>query len=232
MNKSEAKALMTKYLLPTIEKYGYKERKMKSSDFSFVKKRPMGEDEIIGGFMDYNPIQRIIYSFSKRQKPVIDVLLHLQDKGVNLSPPIGKPTGTIGFSYNTINNINSMVYLPDMRTENDVEQCVSKMTNFMEETAFPLLDKFEDIREIDRVLNGEEPWIFDWQKPYVLGGNFQLKRLIFAKLAGQGNYDRIFEFVRREFISHFDGPDGEGYKMQMGQIEELNKLLVDVKPLY
>jgi hypothetical protein len=232
MNKPEAKQLMTKYLLPEIEKYGYSERKGNSSDFNFIRKTAMGEDVILGGFTDYNPMQRIIYSFSKRYKTVIDILLRLQTSGIKLAPSIGKNTDVIGLSYCTIHGILKDTELPNMQTEQEVRECVGRMVSFMKETAFPLMEKFEDLREIDQIINGEEPWTTDYPKPYRFGGSFYLKRLIIARLASTASYDRILDFVRKDFNAQLDGEYGQSFRKLLIEVEGLDKLLAGVKPLY
>ena len=223
---------MTKYLLPAIERRGYAERKLKSSDFNFVKKTATGEDVIVGGFTDFNPRQKIIYSFMKRHKTILAILLQLQKNGAKLTPPIGKNTGTIGFSYCTIHDIRKDTELTTMQTEEEVKQRVGSMVSFMEETAFPLMDKFEDLREQDRIINGEDPWQMDGLKPYPLGGNFHLKRLIIARLAGLGSYERILDFVREDYTSRFNGEYGHSFRVALDEVEELNRVLAGVKPLY
>ena len=232
MNKSEAKELMTKHLLPIIKKYGYQEKKIRSSDFSFVRNTPMGVDEIMGGFNDYNPVQKILYSLQKCYTPVNDILLLLQAGGITLNPKVTKNSATIGFSYSTLNDIRKDTYLPEMQTEEEVLSNVNMMVAFFEGTAFPLLDKFEDLREIDRIINGEDLWTTDWLKPYRFGLYFYLNRLIIARLAGLGNYDRVLEFLRKEYGSHVNDKDGSAFRAILHEIEALNKLLADVKPLY
>jgi len=224
--------LMTKHLLPAIEKFGYAERKLRSSDFNFVKKTAMGEDLIVGGFTDYNPLQKIVYSFMKRQKAILDILLQLQKNCVMFTPEIGKNTATIGFSYPTIHGILKDSVMPNMQTEAEVQECVTSMIGFMKETAFPLLDKFEDLRELDRIINSEVPWTSDYPQPYRFGGSFHLKRLIIAKLAGLGTYDLILDFTRKDFTSQFDGQYGQSFRKALVEVEALDKLLADVKPLY
>ncbi|MFD2918882.1 hypothetical protein ACFS6H_04110 [Terrimonas rubra] len=231
MNKTEARQLMMKYLIPRIEQYGFKERG-KATDFQIVRKVDCGEDVINGGLTDYNPEQQIIYNFYKRHKSIIELLMALEKKGISLSPPISKHTGTIGFSYETINGILQIGYLPTMKTEHDVEKCVGLITDFMETTAIPLLDKFEDLREIDRMINGKTPWETDADKPYRFGGNFHLKRLIVSKLAGLGTYDRTLNFIRENYTSHFNDKYGDDYKQALQHVEELNNILEGVMPIY
>jgi hypothetical protein len=122
MTVVETRQLMAKYLLPSIVPFGFSEKKGKSPDFEFVRKTSTGEDVILGGFTDYNPVQQIIYSLSIRNKHVNEILLKLQDTGIKLIPKIAKATDTIGFSYSSLNGLNHFDYLPDIRREDDVKK--------------------------------------------------------------------------------------------------------------
>lgn len=194
MNKTEAKMLLMKYLIPGISKYGFKERG-RGTEFQIVRKTGYGEDVINGVFTDYNPRQQIIFNCYKRDKRIISILELLEARGIKLSPPISKHSGTIGFSYESLNNHPVIGYLPIMAKESDVEQCAGRMVDLIESYALPLFDKFEDLREIDSIINGETPWQTDWRMPYVFGGYFNLIRLIVAKLSGNSGYLDLIEFT-------------------------------------
>jgi hypothetical protein len=105
------------------------------------------------------------------------------------------------------------------------------MTDFLLNSAVPIVNKLNDLREIDKVINGDKPWKTDWQMPYAFGGNFHLKRLIIAKLSGLGNYERIMSLVREDFTSHFDSKYADDYKKALADVEALDKILKEVKPL-
>lgn len=195
MKKVEAKELMMKHLMPCIEKYGYKEKKSSSSDFEIFRKTSSGRDVIGGGVNDYNPIQKIIYGTGKINDRVNKILFSLQDTGIFLSPPVRKDSRLISTSYPATHNLDYYDYLPEMLTESDVEKCVEMMLEFLEGTAFPLLEKFEDLREIDKIINGEAPWETDWGKPFILGAYFNFTRLIIAKLSGNNKYNWLIDFT-------------------------------------
>jgi hypothetical protein len=233
MNTKEARDLMMKYLMPRIEKYGYKERG-KGSEFSIVRKRPYGEDSIGGGFTDFNPIQKIIYGAGKRDFRITKFLLQMQEMGIILSPPAKKNSLTLGISYERMNGLNYSGYLPEMQTEADVEKCVNLMLEFLEGTAFPLLDKFEDLREIDKIINGNEPWISDIEKPYTFVTYFNFSRLIIAKLCGNQKYDDLIEltYSKLERISAESGNPFHGRDDLSKPIPALIQLLKDVQPIY
>ncbi len=112
-----------------------------------------------------------------------------------------------------------------METEEDVQKCIAMMATFMEQTALPLLEKFNDLKEVDKIINGEEPWETDWHKPFVFGSNFHLKRLIISKLAGLGSYERTFNHVSQFYTSRFNDKYGSDYKIAMAEVEALDQML-------
>jgi hypothetical protein len=194
MNKKEAKQLLMKFLMPEIEKFGFKEKKS-GVEWSIGRKTEFGEDLIVGGFTDYNPSQQILFSLSKRDKRIFDILLSIEKYGISLPLPISKHLGTIGFSYETLTGLNRHGYLPDMLNEEDVKKCVDTMLTFLRETAFPLLDRFNDLHEIDSIINGDSPWQTDWHKPYAFSTYFDYTRLIIAKLVDNPKYDMLVDFT-------------------------------------
>jgi hypothetical protein len=159
----------------------------------------------------------------------------LQDTGIKLIPKIAKATDTIGFSYSSLNGLNHFNYLPDIRTEDDVKKCTEMMTDFLVNTALPIVDKFNDLREIDKLINGIDPWTTDWQMPYAFGGNFYEKRLIIAKLAGNSSFDDLVDFNYKT-LEKLSAENGHPFTYNRSDLAKplpaLIKILQDVKPLY
>lgn len=226
MNKSEARQLMMKYLIPRIEKYGFKERG-RGTEFEVIRKTKNGEDSIGGGFTDYNPIQQIVYGTGKSDKRILDILFSVQSKGIQLSPPVNKKTVTT--------TVFSKGKMPLMETEADVEKCVGIMLDFLEGTAFPTLDRFEDIREIDKIINGPEPWETDWQMPYSFGAFFNFTRLIIAKLSGNNKYDALIDFTY-DTLERRSKENGQNFVYDRNDLTKplpaLIQHLSTLKPLY
>jgi DNA helicase HerA-like ATPase len=194
MNKKEAKDLLMKFLMPELSAYGFRERKI-GAEWALTRKTEYGEDGIVGGFSDYNPVQRVIYSLYKKDKRILNILLNVQKPGVVLPLPITKYIGTIGFSYESLHGINQHGYLPDMVSEDDVKKNAEAMVIFLKETGIPLLDKFNNLHEIDQIINGDQPWRTDWQKPYTFSTYFDYIRLIVAKLAGNPKLESLINFT-------------------------------------
>lgn len=192
MKKTEAKELTIKYIDSFFNEFGFTLIKTKNSTVLYEQKQTKVIDGFASGTLDYNPVQIIRYSVFKRIHAIEEITAKLGEK-IKLSPPISDETNTIAFSYETLNGINKQTTLPDMKTEEDLIGCVETIKTFMRETAIPLLDRFNDLREIDKEINGDEPWETDWKQKFNLGGNFRYKRLIIAKLANSPNYDRLVE---------------------------------------
>jgi hypothetical protein len=228
----EARELTLKYLEPIVKKHGFTVKVNARKQARIERKVANGIDILGFDMLNYAPSFQILYAFSKINIPINDILLRFQEK-VRIPLQEDKRSWFILFSYNTLHKPTETTYLPYMDTEEEVQKCVGMMSSFIEDPGLPLLSRFDDLREVDRIINDEEPWETDWHKPYVLGGNFHLKRLIIPRLAGLGNYDRVFSFVSDYYTSHFnDEQYGNNYKARMAEVVELDRLLKEVRPLY
>lgn len=228
----EARELTLKYLAPVVRQYGFNIKLSATQQAKIERKTVHGTDILAFEMLNYAPSFQIRYAFCKIDTRINNIMIDFQGK---VRTPLleDKRTWFIFFSWNTLNKPTETAYLPLMQTEEEVQKCVSLMHSFMEDAAMPLLSRFEDLREVDRVINGDQPWETDWHKPYVLGGNFYLKRLIISRLAGLGSYDRMYRFVGDYYTSQFDDPrHGVNAKARMLEVEQLHDLLRNVKPLY
>jgi len=187
------RALTMKYLEPFLTQHGFVVKLNKSNEAQIRRQEKEGFDSIGIDMLNYDPSYRIRYGFNKVNSLVSSIMLNLQEK-VKLNFKEEKNSRLLFFSYNTINDPENTSYLPMMESETDVQTCVRMMIAFMEETAFPLLQKFEDLGEIDKMINGEDPWETDWHRPITFVTNFYEKRLIIAKLAGNPNFDELVDF--------------------------------------
>ncbi len=230
----EARELTINHLTPFLQENGFSIKLNKAMEAQIERKSTNGLDSIGIRMLDYRPYYRIVYGFNKVSFSINDILLRLQEN-VALSPKIEKKSRFLFFSYNTIHNPSETDYLPDMLTEADVVKAVQQMLDFMTSTAFPLLGKYDDFKEIDRIINGETPWVDDWHKEFALGNDFRLNRLIIAKLAGNSRFD---ELVDLNYKQSENQSAQNGYPFTYDR-NDLNKplpalinLLNRVKPLY
>lgn len=230
MKKTEAKELTIKYIDSFFNEFGFKLSKTTHSEVRYRRINPNGFDGFASGTLDYNPVQIIVYSVYKRINQVEDIIKELSKK-INISS-INEDDKTIAFGYETLNGINKQTTLPDMKTEEDLISCVETIKTFMRETAIPLLDRFNDLREIDKEINGDKPWETDWKQKFNLGGNFHEKRLIIAKLANNPNYDDLVKFEYNWHIEGLKGKYKEDFEEGIRIHECLIEILKDVSPLY
>jgi hypothetical protein len=191
MKKSEVKTLLLNSLEPFFASHGYK--KVKAKLTGFVSLAELGNDRFHFDVYDYNPIQNIHYYCLKKIN-LIDNLYEELHKRFVIHPALSEISSTLCFSYETINSLNSIGYLPNIREEVDVQANTDLIIEFMKSTALPMLERFNDIREIDKEINGDAFWEDDWRKPFNLGGGFAFKRLIIAYLCGNNNFDKLYDY--------------------------------------
>ena len=141
---------------------------------------------------------------------------------------------TLSFSYELLNNIGFAGYLGEMVTENDVKNCVDRMIDFFVNTAFPMLEKFNDLREIDKIINGSDLWINDWDKPIKVngGGGFFLNRIIIAHLVNNPKFDEIVAFQRAYFDEQVKGEYAVGFYEHQKSLNNLLNILKTEPKLY
>jgi hypothetical protein len=231
---TQIKELVYKYCQQPFTALGFEVKANKTFDLSIRKKRADGFDAVATGYNIYADIFLLAYGFNKINNKVNKIMLELQEK-VKLDAKVDKQSRFLFFSYNTIHDPTTTSYLPQMKTEEDVKKCVGMMMEFVNSTAMPLLDRFEDLRELDAIVNGDQPWETDWQKPYMLGGNFYEKRLILAKLAGNPNFDKLvdFNYTTLEKLSAESGhPFTYDRSDLLMPLPALIKILKETEPLY
>jgi len=233
MNKKEAKEYTLKYMEPYYKKLGFSLIKEQSSTVIFRKKNHLGYDGFASGTLNYSPVQIIRYSVYKRIDIIEEITAQIGAK-FELNPPVNKESLSLAFGYETLNKMNRSFYLPECTTEGDIEKSVNMIIEFMEKTAISLLDRFNDLRELDKEINGENFWETDWQNIFNLGGNFYIKRLIIAKLSGSPTYDEtvekvlaFFEKLALDNNEEFMGKNNSGWS-----IGYTIDLLKTISPIY
>ena len=83
--------------------------------------------------------------------------------------------------------------MPKMENEIDVKNSCELLIQFLENIGLLYLDRFEDIKELDNEINGVNYWTDDILMPFDTRGYFAQKRMIIARLANQGNFDKVMQ---------------------------------------
>ncbi len=106
---------------------------------------------------------------------------------------MNKQSHSIATSQGSFDKIHSNSFMPEMVTEEDVKKSCDLVIDFLQNIGFPLAQRFSDIKELDKEINGENFWESDWQMPFTLGNYFPQKRMVIARLANQGNFDKVIQ---------------------------------------
>ena len=234
MNKQEAKEFVIKHINAFFEKNNFKLVKKADSSAIYQRKTNFGIDGFASGTVDYNPIQKIRYSFYKRIN-AIEGITNIVNQKIKLSPPIDNNTFSLAFGYDTL-ILGKYVdtYLPECSNENDIIESTKAIIEFAEQYALPLLEKTNDLVFLDNEINGKIFWETDWQQKFNLGGNFDIKRLIIAKLAGNPNFDEI---VDKNYKAIEKASEESGYSFTYDRndlsmpVPCVLEILKDIKPI-
>lgn len=194
MTGTEAKALIIKNATPYFEQKGWKLKKVRWNEAIFVNKKNEYFDIIGISTTDYNPEQLIGYGLGKRIEAVEAVMKKIESK-----TPFDLPLKSDDTTLNILDKGDSLKREDKSycTSEEDVIYNLGKIFNYLDEHALPLLEKFNDLREIDNLINGEGEkfWDSDWKKPFNLAGRFDTRRLITAKLSGRKDFDELIDKV-------------------------------------
>jgi hypothetical protein len=193
MTGKEAKELIIKNATPYFETKGWQLKKVSRNEACFFKKEKEYSDSIGISTTDYNPEQLIGFGMGKRIEIVENIMNEINKRIPFSNPPYPKDEKTL----NIIDKKDSLKREDKSycTTENDIIYNLNKIFNYLDNYALPQLEKFNDIREIDRLINGEGNnfWEDDWQKPFNFAGRFYLRRLVIAKLSGRSDYEDFIE---------------------------------------
>lgn len=195
MTKKETKEFIAKYFDSFALENGFKPYSKKLDDIAclYIKEYDLGRDVITFGMYNYAISHQIFYHYGKFFNSIEQVVKQVNDK-IKLTPPYSKELyyTTLSFGYESLNGVNKSAYLPFVENEEQVKNCIDEIIAFSKTQAFPLLDKMNDLYFLNKEINGTDFWESSWQKKYALS-NFDIKRLIIAKLAGSPNFDEIVD---------------------------------------
>ncbi len=203
MNKRETEAHIVKYLDAYLTARGFKHRKSNREEIEYIRKIDRNNFDSFGlSTINYYDSHKLRFGFGKRIGVVEDIMAEINKAVPFTNPPYDKKTTTLGFGYNSYNGLNKDGCFGYMETEQHVKDNVKKVIDFTEQHALPLLEKFNDLREIDKRINGEGEnfWATTSTvggiKPFNLGGRFVFRRIIIAKLSGRDDYEEFIQKIK------------------------------------
>lgn len=199
MKTLEAKTLTVNHIQDFLDEYEFKQYKS-APNIEFRRKSKNHLDRFHCAFTNYDPAQVYIYSINRRINAVENILDELNQKHPKLIRPKRKADiKTFGFSYESIYDVRNNGFriassLPEMQTEEELKQNVVSIKKFLSETAFPLLDKFNDLNELDKEINGDDFWKTDEYMKYNFTTPFLFPRTIIAFFSKNPQYNRIIQY--------------------------------------
>lgn len=136
---------------------------------------------------------------------IIEELIEKISKAHILNPMPDKLHSSFIINSEKINNINGKTKFDDTGIEFvSITDAIALVKLYVDEIGIPMLNRYEDIREIDKEINGVNFWERDdFQKPFYLGGNFAVKRLIIAKLSGRKDYEQFIEHLFNKIETNY-----------------------------
>jgi hypothetical protein len=192
LNNTQAKEFVIKYLTIFLESKGFVLKKTRTTDIYYYRKTVSGHDTLYLSFLDSFPGKKINYVLMKRIESIENIVAEII-KVVDPNQKIDKNHPTFATSEGTVKDLRRDSYMPEMVNEKDVENSCNILIQFLETTGLPMVDRFEDMQELDNEINGENFWENVEHKPFNLGLHFSQKRMIIARLANQGNFDRVMQ---------------------------------------
>jgi hypothetical protein len=193
MTKKEAKAVLSQLAGPFVQRNGFELPKGNDGGITFLRKTSSGVDRVRCDTLDFGNRQVPTFVFSKRIDAIEHVYSAIHD-AVGLSIPPASDSSSIVTSYGSFHRIRNNSYMPECSSVEDLQRCVDLVEAFFNEAVEPLLDLFNDIRYIDRVINNSiDFWDIDQDKGFSLGGEFHVRRLIVARMSGRQEFESVAE---------------------------------------
>lgn len=196
MNKKEVREIIINNTEEYFLKYGVKLVKSMKQFVEYEKLNPnVSGDKIYISILG-NAILRLELMVHKRIF-IIENIVEKISKTHILNPMPTKSHSSFIINSEKINTLNGKMKFDETGVEFVIiTDAIEHIKMYIDEIGIPMLNKYEDIREIDKEINGENLWEHDdFQKPFYLGGNFAVKRLIIAKLSGRKDYEQFIERI-------------------------------------
>lgn len=210
MTQQEAKTLFIKHAAETIESWGFKEKKIRRAEAIYIKTKENGVEEFGVSTRNYMPMVQYAIGATKRLNLIENILSEINIKyALNLD--LNKETFTIACFKN---KRELDLALPDVIDEEGVIESSKILLDYIGNTVIPMFNLFDDIREIDKQINGEGEnyWESDSKSslPFSLGHDFFPRRLIIAWLCNNPRFDLLAEnsflYIEQSMEKHTGKP--------------------------
>lgn len=242
MNGKEAKRLFIEYAATALEQKGFQLKKTRDINAIFIKQKETGYERIGVSTTHYYPEVVFNMGTQKRINIIEDILYRINEQ-YSLNLNIDKDeTWSMSFQGNRLNHRRlELLEVQHKDTEQGVIESTNILMNFIENELLPAYDLFDDIREIDKRINGEGEnfWEDDigTSKPFNLGGRFFERRLIIAKLCNNLKFDMIADRYFTYLEKAMEKQTGQPYHFDRNDLSlpvpaTIKYLKENVSPIY
>jgi hypothetical protein len=214
----------------------FSSRKLKpkrmSQGIEFMRKTSYGQESVLLGITNYNPVYNLHFSVVQRNSEIIQLMSELK-KSVGDILNFSLDENTWGASFSSINNTNRIHHLPKVRTFTDLDENIESIIDYLDKVLLPLSEKHSDINELNKEINIDNFWDTDWHKKVGLCGNFEYKRIIVAYLSNidTDKFDFIIDKQTEILQDKTKGEYGDDFKKVLEVQKSLLKILDERKRL-
>lgn len=181
MTGKEAKNLVLKHFESQLNKVGFKQKKRSDTSIEFLKSYNENSFYYLGiSIYTYSPAIQFGFVSSQRIAEVEKVFAEI-NKQVVLFDSYNKYTPTLYLNEGDAVELRTT----SVETEEELITLFSRILVYFQKTTIPILEKFQDIREIDKLINGEGENFWEdnnVRRPFELK-DFYARRLIIARLS-------------------------------------------------
>jgi len=201
-----------------------------SQGIQFTRKTDYGQESVIVGITNYNPVYKLHFSVVQRNSEIMQLMSELK-KSVGDTLNFNSDEYTWGASYTSINKTNRIHYLPKVRTFTELDDNIVSITGYLADVLFPLSEKHSDINKLNQEINIDDFWSTDWHMKVGLCGNFEYKRIIVAYLSDidKNKFDLIIDKQTDILQEKTQGEYGDDFKKVIEVQETLLKILNERK---
>jgi len=192
MSKQTNKNRLLELLYDHIKQYNFVLNKQLAE---FTKKQKDGWDKFHLIFLNRSEGWEINIGMLIRK----DIVENIYHKASYFEPKYHKTTPTLGITVENFIN-DGKEYRCYLNSENDIEKCVTYIENLFIKIALPFFEKYDSLKEMDRVINiknGESIFFGP-----IYGGSLGI---ILVKLVGNTNYSFFLEKYYNYYKNFSDG---------------------------
>lgn len=241
MKQSDAKKLFIELTNERLESKGFKLKKTRDTEAVYIREKMNGFERM--GISTYNYYPEVVFGMGtmKRYNKIEKILLDINEK-YNLELRLSKDEWTLSYRGSHSKRKLQLYEVEHKDNELGVHESTKILMDFIENELLPTYDLFDDLREIDKRINGDEENFWETDKnnnalPFNLGEYFHERRLIIAWLCNNFQFDFIsdstFKFFEKSMLKntgqpyHYDRKD-----LSLRIPATINYLKENVSPMY